>query len=90
MKPSLGGRINHIAAWMILAILIVPSLVSFPASITAKTYLSLPWEGVSLQHFRNLLIGQEHIQAKGQHQYREQRTQQTTGIHRYVAQLPPA
>ena len=36
MKPSLGGRINHIAAWMILAILIVPSLVSFPVSITAK------------------------------------------------------
>ena len=66
MKPSLGGRINHIAAWMILAILIVPSLVSFPVSITAKTYLSLPWEGVSLQHFRNLLTSPEWISSFGQ------------------------
>ena len=61
MKTSLGGRINHIAAWVILSILIVPSLVSFPVSITAKTYLSLPWEGVSLQHFQNLLIVQKHF-----------------------------
>ena len=55
MKPSLAARINHIAAWVILSILIIPSLVAFPVSITSKTYLSMPWEGVSLQHFRKLL-----------------------------------
>ena len=59
MKPSLAGRITHIAAWVILSILIIPSLVAFPVSITSKTYLSLPWEGVSLQHFRNLFTSAE-------------------------------
>lgn len=66
MKSSLGGRINHIAAWLILAILIIPSLVAFPVSITAKTYLSLPWEGVSLQHFQHLLTSPEWISSFGQ------------------------
>lgn len=59
MKPSLGSRISHIAAWVILSILIIPSLVAFPVSVTSKTYLSLPWEGVSLQHFRNLFTSPE-------------------------------
>ena len=59
MKPSLAGRITHIAAWVILSILIIPSLVAFPVSVTSKTYLSLPWEGVSLQHFRNLFTSAE-------------------------------
>lgn len=59
MKPSLAGRITQIAAWVILSILIIPSLVAFPVSITSKTYLSLPWEGVSLQHFRNLFTSAE-------------------------------
>lgn len=66
MKPSLAGRINHIAAWMILSILIIPSLVSFPVSVTSHTYLSLPWDGVSLQHFRNLLTSPEWISSFGQ------------------------
>lgn len=66
MKPSLAGRINHIAAWVILSILIIPSLVAFPVSITSKTYLSLPWEGVSLQHFRNLFTSEEWISSFGQ------------------------
>ena len=59
MKPSLAGRVTHIAAWVILSILIIPSLVAFPVSVTSKTYLSLPWEGVSLQHFRNLFTSAE-------------------------------
>lgn len=66
MKPSLAGRINHIAAWVILSILIIPSLVAFPVSITSKTYLSLPWDGVSLQHFRNLFTSEEWISSFGQ------------------------
>jgi len=66
MKPSLAGRINRIAAWVILSILIIPSLVAFPVSVTNKTYLSFPWEGVSLQHFRNLLTSPEWISSFGQ------------------------
>jgi putative spermidine/putrescine transport system permease protein len=66
MKPSLAGRITHIAAWVILSILIIPSLVAFPVSITSKTYLSLPWEGVSLQHFHNLFTSPEWMTSFGQ------------------------
>lgn len=66
MKASLGRRINHVAAWMILLILIIPSLVAIPVSVTSKTYLSLPWEGVSLQHFRNLFTSEEWISSFGQ------------------------
>lgn len=66
MKRSLAGRINHIAAWVILSILIIPSLVAFPVSITSKTYLSLPREGVSLQHFQHLFTSSEWISSFGQ------------------------
>lgn len=66
MKPSLGARITHIAAWVILSILIIPSLVAFPVSVTSKTYLSLPWDGVSLQHFRNLFTSPEWMTSFGQ------------------------
>ena len=57
---------NRIAAWTILLILIIPSLVSIPVSITSKTYLSLPWEGVSLQHFHNLFTSEEWLSSFGQ------------------------
>lgn len=59
MRPSLPARINQVAAWTILLILVIPSLVAFPVALTSKTYLSLPWDGVSLQHFRNLFTSQE-------------------------------
>ncbi|MFN0193240.1 MAG: ABC transporter permease [Aestuariivirga sp.] len=61
MKVSLGGRINQIAAWIILLILVIPSLVAFPVSLTSKRYLSLPWEGVSLQHFEKLFTSEEWV-----------------------------
>ncbi|WP_373506259.1 ABC transporter permease [Aestuariivirga sp.] len=66
MKRSLGGRLNQAAAWIILLLLIIPSLVSFPVSVTSKTYLSFPWEGVSWQHFRNLLTSPEWLSSFGQ------------------------
>ena len=66
MKRSLGGRLTNLAAWVILSILILPSLVAFPVSVTSKTYLSLPWEGVSLQHFQHLLTSPEWMSSFGQ------------------------
>jgi putative spermidine/putrescine transport system permease protein len=66
MKPSFASRITQIAAWAILSVLIIPSLVAFPVSVTGKTYLSFPWEGASLQHFRNLLTSPEWISSFGQ------------------------
>ncbi|MCB1379073.1 MAG: ABC transporter permease [Alphaproteobacteria bacterium] len=66
MKLSLAARLNRIAAWIILLVLIVPSLVSIPVSITSKSYLSLPWDGVSLRHFRSLLSSDEWLMSFGQ------------------------
>ncbi|MBM3519532.1 MAG: ABC transporter permease [Alphaproteobacteria bacterium] len=66
MTRSLAGRVNSWAAWVILMILIVPSLVAFPVSLTSKTYLSLPWEGVSLQHFRHLFTSPEWLSSFAQ------------------------
>ena len=66
MNHSPAARINQMAAWTILLVLIIPSLVSFPVSVTSKTYLSLPWEGVSLQHFRNLFGSEEWLSSFGQ------------------------
>lgn len=66
MKPPLGRRINHAAAWTILLVLIIPSLVAFPVSLTSKTYLSLPSDGISLQHFRNLFTSPEWLSSFGQ------------------------
>lgn len=66
MTASPSRRITHVAAWNILLILIIPSLVAFPVSVTSKTYLSLPWDGVSLQHFRNLFTSPEWLSSFGQ------------------------
>jgi len=52
---------HQIAAWTILLILIIPSLIAIPVSITPNTYLSLPWTGVSLQHFHNLVTSPEWV-----------------------------
>lgn len=42
------------AAWLLLAFLFVPVLVVIPVALTTKDYLSLPADGVSLQHFAAL------------------------------------
>jgi putative spermidine/putrescine transport system permease protein len=66
MKPSLSGRLCQMAAWAVLLVLIIPSLVAFPVSVTSETYLSLPWNGVSLQHFQNLFSSPEWLSSFGQ------------------------
>ena len=66
MKRSTGGRINQWAAWFILLLLIIPSLVAFPVSVTSNTYLSFPWEGVSWQHYQNLLTSPDWLSSFGQ------------------------
>jgi putative spermidine/putrescine transport system permease protein len=61
MTSSFAPRAQQVAAWAILLILIIPSLVAIPVSVTPNTYLSLPWTGVSLQHFRNLVTSLEWV-----------------------------
>jgi putative spermidine/putrescine transport system permease protein len=61
MTSSQASRVQQITAWTILLVLIIPSLVAIPVSVTQNTYLSLPWNGVSLQHYRNLVTSPEWV-----------------------------
>jgi putative spermidine/putrescine transport system permease protein len=58
MSPGLRGFLERglpkAVAWLILAFLFVPVLVVIPVALTDKEYLSLPTDGVSLQHFAAL------------------------------------
>ena len=38
------------ANWLILVLLILPMTIIVPVALTDKPYLSLPGEGLSLQH----------------------------------------
>ncbi len=51
MKTS-GFRIFFMTgAWMVLAFLLLPILVVIPVSLTDTSYIGLPKEGLSLQHY---------------------------------------
>lgn len=41
--------------WAVVMFLLLPTLVVIPVSLTTHTYISLPNEGVSLQHYRALV-----------------------------------
>jgi putative spermidine/putrescine transport system permease protein len=54
MRTSLGERLNRKAAWALLIFLVAPALVAIPVSLTTKRFLSMPTEGLSLQHYAKL------------------------------------
>jgi putative spermidine/putrescine transport system permease protein len=45
--------------WLILVLLILPMTIIVPVALTDKPYLSLPGEGLSLQHFERLFASRE-------------------------------
>lgn len=49
------GRFAQGAAWTVLLFLLLPMAVVLPVSLTDRRYLSLPQDGLSLQHYANLL-----------------------------------
>lgn len=56
MTPA---RANRLIAWGLLIFLVAPALIAIPVSLTSKTYLSLPWDGVSLQYYREVFSSPE-------------------------------
>ena len=56
MTPA---RLNRIIAWSLLVFLVAPALIAIPVSLTNKTYLSLPWDGISLQYYREVFSSPE-------------------------------
>lgn len=54
MSRRLRTRLLTALVWACLLFLVLPVLVVIPVSLTDKTYLSLPSDGLSLQHYRGL------------------------------------
>ncbi|WP_118133491.1 ABC transporter permease [Oceanicella sp. SM1341] len=52
-------------AWLILAFLLLPMLVVIPVSLTDKSYISLPQDGLSMQHYTNYFTSAEWLWATG-------------------------
>ncbi|QDL93926.1 ABC transporter permease (plasmid) [Paroceanicella profunda] len=52
-------------AWLILAFLLLPMLVVIPVSLTDKSYISLPQDGLSLQHYQNYFTSAKWLWATG-------------------------
>jgi putative spermidine/putrescine transport system permease protein len=46
-------------SWLILALLILPMTIVIPVSLTDRPYLSLPKQGLSLQHYIRLLTSSD-------------------------------
>ena len=53
-------------AWTVLAFLVLPMVVVIPVSITDQYYLSLPQDGVSLQHYAAFFSNEIWLSATGQ------------------------
>lgn len=54
-----SSRLNRIVAWCLLVFLVAPALIAVPVSLTADNYLSLPWNGLSLQYYQKLFTSPE-------------------------------
>jgi putative spermidine/putrescine transport system permease protein len=59
-------RIAKIIGWLGALFLLLPSFVIIPVSFTTHHYLSLPDEGLSLQHYQNLFTNPLWLGAIGQ------------------------
>ncbi len=55
MSATLRNRLWMALVWLLLLFLFLPILVVIPVSITDKSYLSLPVDGVSFEHYRSLV-----------------------------------
>jgi putative spermidine/putrescine transport system permease protein len=58
-RPSLSETLNRRFAWLVLIFLVAPALVAIPVSLTSKSFLSMPTEGLSLRHYEELFLGHE-------------------------------
>ena len=59
MRRGLLERLNGAWAWLLLAFLVAPALVSIPVSLTPKRFLSMPEGELSLRHFAHLFSSRE-------------------------------
>jgi putative spermidine/putrescine transport system permease protein len=60
------ARITSSGAWFVICFLVLPILVVFPVSLTDRSYLSLPENGLSLQYFINFFTSRAWLSSFGQ------------------------
>lgn len=53
--PGRTSRLLATGAWVVLGFLLLPALIALPVSLTTKRFLSMPVDGISLQHYETLL-----------------------------------
>jgi putative spermidine/putrescine transport system permease protein len=61
LSPSVSAP-----GWLVAAFLLLPLLVVFPVSLTDQSFLALPKETVSLEHFRRLFKSADWLSSAGQ------------------------
>ena len=54
MSAATRNRLMMAVVWVFLLFLFLPVLVVIPVSVTDKSYLSLPVDGISLEHYASL------------------------------------
>lgn len=55
--------------WLVICFLVLPITIVFPVSLTDRRYLSLPQDGISFEHYANLLGSREWLTSIGQSFY---------------------
>jgi putative spermidine/putrescine transport system permease protein len=60
------GRSVRTLGWTVICFLVLPILVIFPVSVTDQRFLSMPQQGISLQHYANLFTSPEWLSSIGQ------------------------
>lgn len=65
-RVTAPSRAIRSAGWIIVCFLVLPITVIFPVSLTDKRYLSLPQDGISFEHYRNLFSSAEWLGSIGQ------------------------
>lgn len=50
-RSAQAGPLANVLAWSVLLFLLLPITIIFPISLTDQRFLSLPYEGLSLQHY---------------------------------------
>ncbi|MCV3274373.1 ABC transporter permease [Roseobacter sinensis] len=64
MMPISAFRIFfQTGAWAVLAFLVLPLLIVIPVSLTDTSFIGLPRDGLSLQHYENYLTDREWLSA---------------------------
>jgi putative spermidine/putrescine transport system permease protein len=61
-----AARLSRTGAWFVICFLLLPVTVIIPISLTDRTYLSLPTNGPSLQHFENFFTSSDWLSSFGQ------------------------